>query len=64
VQEFELNFIWEAGGDSVYIVLTSVAPFRLEEKLMRNLVREFDDLVLNGGAISRTYALDAPGIQG
>ena len=31
MQKFDLNFIWQTGGDSVYVVLAGVASFRFEE---------------------------------
>jgi len=40
-----------------------VASFRFEEKLMGGFIREFDHLVFNGGAISRTNPLNSPGVQ-
>jgi len=30
----DLNFIWQTGGDSIYIVLVGVPPFGFEKELM------------------------------
>src|SRR6478672_6278955 len=40
-----------------------VQSLRLQEELMRCLVRELDDLIFNAGAVARTNALDLPGIH-
>jgi hypothetical protein len=31
MQKFDLNFIWQTGGDSVYVVLVGVPAFWFEE---------------------------------
>jgi len=41
----------------------SVQALRLQEELMLRLVRKLDDLVFDGGAIARAYALNLPGIH-
>ena len=59
----ELNIKRQAGRYAIGIKLLGRQPFRLEENLVRSLVRETRDLVFDRRAIPRAYACDSTGEQ-
>ena len=56
--ELALHVERQAGRDAVRIDLVRVEPLGLDEDLVRGLVREAHDLVLDRRAVARTDALD------
>src|SRR5207253_2524830 len=54
----------QAGGDPVRVELVGRQTLGLEENLVRVLVREAMDLVLDGRAITRAYPFDHAGEHG
>src|SRR5882762_7230943 len=63
MQEFKLDIIWQTGRNAVYVIFFCVAAFRLKEKLMRRLIRELYNLVLDRRAIPGPGSLDPAGIK-
>ena len=63
-QQLQLDRFRQAGGEALHIDLRGVAPLRLEEDLVAVLVREANDLVFDGGAIARTFAVDHTAVDG
>src|SRR5262249_33546510 len=63
MEELNLDFVRQTGRDSVYIVLARVPSFRFEKQLVRSFVREFDDLILNRWAISRSNTLNSACVE-
>ena len=51
-----------AGGHAVDVDFIGVQALGLEEDLVAGLIRELDDLVLDGRAVARTDALDLTAI--
>ena len=56
--ELVLHVEGQAGGDPVRIDLVGVEPLRLHENLVGELVREPNDLVLDGRAIAGAHSLN------
>ncbi|MNM68087.1 hypothetical protein D3C81_796370 [compost metagenome] len=54
----------QAGGDPVRVEFVGGQAFRLDEDLVRRLVGEAGDLVLDRRAVTGAYPLDHPGIHG
>src|SRR5882762_3072554 len=63
MQEFKLDIIWQTGRDAVYVIFFCVAAFRLKEKLMRLLIRELYNLILDRWAIPGSGPFDLAGIE-
>src|SRR5689334_818190 len=61
--EFDLDFKWETGGETVYVDLIRRDAFRFEKNLLSFLLGEFDDLVFNGRAVTRSHSLDDAGVH-
>src|SRR6202023_3795644 len=59
--ELALHLEGQAGGDAVGVDLVSVQSLRLDENLMRRLVREAHHLVLDRGTVARADAFDRAG---
>ena len=59
--ELVLHVERQAGRDAVRIDLVRLEPLGLDEDLVRRLVREAHDLVLDGRAVARTHAFDDAG---
>src|SRR4029453_2140595 len=63
MQKFKLDVVWQTRRDTVYIIFFCVAPFRLEEQLMRPLIRELYNLVLDRWTIPGPGSLNVAGIE-
>ena len=63
-EEIHLHLIGKRGRNPVHVVFQRVPTFRLQEHLMPLLLREADNLVLDGRTIARADALDHPAIHG
>ena len=61
VHDGQLRVERQAGGDAVGVDLVCLEPFGLQVDLVRILVREAVDLVLDGGAIAGPHAFDDAG---
>ncbi len=62
--DLHLHVEWQAGGDPVRIEFMGSQTFRLDENLVRGLVSEPGDLVLNGGTVTGAYPFDHSGVHG
>ena len=60
----DLHIEGQAGADAIGVELVGVQPFRLHEDLVRVFVREAVHLVLDGGAVTGSDALDVAGEHG
>ncbi len=54
----------QGGGHAVDVDLMRVQPFRLEKKLMLQLLWKADDLIFNRRTVARAGRLNLPGIHG
>src|SRR6185503_60182 len=62
-EDLELDLFGQARGEAVDVEVVDVAPLRLDEDLMRGLVREANDLVLDRRAVARPDAPNASTIE-
>ena len=58
-----MDVIRQTRRDAVYVIFPGVATLGLKEELMRCLIRESYNLILNGRAVPRSGALDLTGIK-
>ena len=58
VEHPHLHVLRHGGGEALDVQLLRVQPHRLHKELVALLIREADDLCLNGGAVPRADALD------
>ncbi len=52
-----------AGGHAIHVDLVGVEALRLEKNLVPQLVGEFDDLIFNGRAVTRTDSLNLAAVE-
>src|SRR5690606_4994522 len=57
----DLDVERQTGGNAVRIDFMRIEPFRLQEDLVRALIRKAEDLVLDRGTVARTDTFDHAG---
>mmetsp|Transcript_6578 Transcript_6578/g.18941 ORF Transcript_6578/g.18941 Transcript_6578/m.18941 type:complete len:372 (+) Transcript_6578:1449-2564(+) len=64
MQQSQLKTFGQARRESLHIHLRAVPPFWLQKDLMRGLVLETNNLVLNAGAVTRPRAVNPATVHG
>ncbi len=63
MEEFQLNVIWQTSRDSINVIFTRMASFRLKEELMGCLICKFNDFVFNRWTISRSDTFNPAAVE-